>query len=125
VIRIVGVQRNESPDQEFVLLQNQGGLRINLRGHVILSEWGIDAGLGSHAHAFRDEAMIPSGAYVILYSGQGEPRWARTKDGAIVYYAYAGRDSSLWERSIGPLHILAMQHTFSERRENREAVALR
>jgi hypothetical protein len=125
VIRIVGVQRNESPDEEFVLLQNQGGLRINLRGHIILSEWGIDTDLSDHAHVFRDEALIPSGAYVILYTGRGTPRWARTKDGAIVYYAYAGRETPIWDRSIGALHVLATQHTFTGRREGREAIAMR
>jgi hypothetical protein len=116
VIRIVGVQRNDSPDEEFVLFQNQGTLRETLRGHVVLSEMALEC--GDHqalSHVFRDEEQVPSGMYVILYTGCGKPRWGRTKDQALVYFAYMNRDESVWTQCPGPLHLLVRQHSFAAR----------
>lgn len=116
MIRIVGVQRNHCPDREFVLLQNQGGMRLNLRGHVVLSEAALNSGnLCREAHAFGDDTNVPPGCYVLLFSGEGNPRWARTKDGALVYYAYMNREAPVWESVAGPMHVLATQHTYTER----------
>jgi hypothetical protein len=118
VLRIVGVQKNAFAEQEFVLLQNQGSMRISLRGHVVLSECAVDSGdLGITAHAFKDEVNVPPGMYVILFSGIGTPRWAKTKDGAMVYYSYMRREASVWTRSDGPLHVLNRVHTYQQRRE--------
>lgn len=116
VIRIVGLQRNESVAQEFVLLQNQGSLRLNLRGHIVVSENAItESDLTQAAHAFSDDVLIPPGMYVLLITGNGQSRWARTKDGALVYYAFMNRDSSVWNRYSCPVHLLCTQHTYSER----------
>ena len=116
VIRIVGLQKSESARQEFVLLQNQGSLRMNLRGHVVVSDAAMEgAQLSEAAHAFSDDVLIPPGVYVLLFSGHGEPRWARTRDGALVYYTFMGRDFAIWDRWSGPLHVLCTQHTYSER----------
>lgn len=116
VIRIVGVQRHELPEKEFILLQNQGGLRVNLRGHLVASELAIaDSDLSFSAHAFSDEALIPPGMYVLLSTGRGSPRWTKTKDGQMLYYAYMNRESSVWEHTPGALHVLNMQHTYTER----------
>ena len=118
VLRIVGVQKNAFAEQEFVLLQNQGSMRVALRGHVVLSECAVDAGdLGMTAHAFKDDVNVPPGLYVILFSGHGVPRWTQTKDGAKVYKTYMGRDAGVWNRSAGPLHVLNRVHTFADKRE--------
>ena len=93
-------------------------MRIALRGHVVLSECAVDSGdLGLTAHAFNDDVNIPPGMYVILFSGSGAPRWAKTKDGAKVYYTYMRREASVWNRSAGPLHVLNRVHTYQQRRE--------
>lgn len=116
MIRIVGLQRSESARQEFVLLQNQGSLRLNLRGHLVVSEAALEDGdLTYAAHAFSDDVLVPPGMYVLLFTGNGESRWARSRDGAIVYYAYMNREQPVWDRAPGPLHLLSTQHTFSER----------
>jgi hypothetical protein len=118
LLRIIGVQRNESPDKEFVLLQNQGSLRINLRGHVLISETALDGrDLNRSAHVFSEEVLVPAGMYVLLITGQGEPKWSRTKDGALIYHAYMGREFPVWDRSEPPLHVLCKQHSFAEPRE--------
>ena len=116
MIRIVGVQRNELPEKEFILLQNQGSLRINLKGHLVASENAIaSSDLSFAAHALADEALIPPGMYVLLSTGCGEPKWTRAKDGAMIYYTYMNRTTSVWERSCGSVHLLSMQHTYADR----------
>ena len=116
MIRIVGIQRSESPNEEFVLFQNQGTLREILRGHVVLSETALECSEQlALSHVFRDEEQIPSGMYVILYTGHGKPRWARTKENALVYFAYMGRDESVWSQCQGPLHLLMKQHSYAAR----------
>jgi len=118
VLRIVGVQKNAFAEQEFVLLQNQGSMRITLRGHVVLSECGVDSSdQGLTAHAFKNDVDIPPGMYVILFSGSGIPRWAKTRDGALVYYTYMGKEAGVWNRSAEPLHVLNRVHTYTGRRE--------
>lgn len=116
MIRIIGVQRNAAPEQEFLLLQNQGGLRVKLRGHVVMSECALgDGNLSQYAHVFCDDVQVPAGMYVLLASGSGEPRWAKTRDGQMIYYCYMNRLSPVWEFCAGPVHILAPQHTYAER----------
>jgi len=123
MLRIVGVQRNEAAEREFLLLQNHGTLRVNLRGHVVLAERAIlEADLCDAAHIFGEDEHVPAGLYVLLSTGAGLPHWGRTKDGAHVYHAYAGREEPLWDRCQGPIHVLSPCHAFVERSET---VALR
>lgn len=116
MIRIVGIQRCPFPQDEFVLLQNQGAIRLSLRGHILMADEAIGRLSESPSvFSFSDEAYIPAGAYVILKSGFGDPRWARTKDGALIYYAFANSEERMWPEVAGALHILATQHTYIER----------
>lgn len=116
MLRIVGLQRNENPEQEFVLLQNQGSMRINLRGYVLLSEAAVQGGsLYSSAHVFGDDISISPGMYVLLLTSSGEPRWTKTKEGIHVYQTYMGQDRVIWSRLEGPLHIMHAHHSYVER----------
>ena len=116
MLRIVGVQRTEVVEQEFLLLQNHGSLRVSLRGHVVLAERAILRGdLCESAHVFTDDESIPAGLYVLLSTGEGLPHWGKTKDGAHVYHAYAGRSSTLWADCDGPVHVLSPSHSYVER----------
>lgn len=118
MLRIVGLQKDDTPDREFLLLQNQGSMRLNLRGHVIMSDGAIDrASLSEATHAFPDEVLVPPGMYVLLFTGHGVPRWCRTKDGTNVFYSYMGRDRTIWTRTDLPLHVMCTQHTYAERGE--------
>ena len=65
--------------------------------------------------AFADEELIHSGAFVLLRTGSGIPRWVQTKDGSAVYYCYMGRTEPMWSRTTGPIHVLNIQHSFEER----------
>ena len=126
MIRIVGIQRSEIPEQEFVLLQNQGSLRLNLRGHLVMSQSALEGvELASVAHVFSEETLIPPGVYVVLSTGVGEPRWTKTKEGTLVYYAYMGRLHSVWDNCSGPIHILCTQHTYTGRMASHAPLVLR
>ncbi len=118
MLRIVGVCRSREQRDEFVLLQNQGGLKVCLRGHALVADSAIASGsLADSAYVFTDDEHIPAGLYVLLSTGAGFAQWARTKDGAHVYRAYVGKSRALWADCSGPIHLLCPQHTFAERGE--------
>ncbi len=84
-----------------------------MKGHLLLSEDALEHGdLSDSAFLFTEEAVIAPGNYVLLSTGIGEPRWAKTKDGAVVYYAYMNREAPFWAERPGPLHLLRRQHTY-------------
>lgn len=116
MLRIVGIQKSADPGGEFVLLQNQGSLRVALRGHVLLGESRLSCGHGP-LHLFADDVTIPAGKYVLLQTGGGEARWAQTRDGALVFHTFIGQAEPLWTEEVGALHLLAPSHTYSDRKE--------
>jgi hypothetical protein len=115
MLRIVGIQRSTDVQEEFVLLQNHSSMRVHLRGHVVMSEAYIDSKCASAIHAFKEEELIHSGAYVMLCTGSGASRWARTKDMALVYFCYMGFENPVWCEASGPIRVLSSQHVYEER----------
>lgn len=73
--------------------------------------------LNTASHAFNDDALVPAGMYVILFTGCGQARWGKTKEGAHVYHAYMNRSQTVWSCCEMPIHILHTQHSYSERTE--------
>lgn len=118
MLRIVGLQRANSAEREFLLLQNQGSMRVTLRGHAIVGEEALLHGeLSGKGYAFADEIQIPPGQYVILITGTGIARWAKTKENHMIYHVYMGRRDPVWSSQQLPIHLLAPQHTYTERVE--------
>lgn len=118
MLRIVGVQRSEAAETEFVLLQNQGCLRVVLKGHVIVAERAIVRGdLCDYSHVFSEDESIHPGLYALLSTGFGVPHWGKTKDGSHVYHAYAGREEPVWHACEGTIHLLSPTHSYCERPE--------
>jgi hypothetical protein len=116
MIRIVGVQKSDKVGQEFVLLQNQGSMRVRLRGHVVVAENALsDCGYSNAIHIFSDDVEVMPGWYVLLRTSLGEPRWSSTSEGQRVFYTYMNRESPVWQDTEGHLHLLAPQHSFMER----------
>ncbi|MEJ5171383.1 MAG: hypothetical protein WHU10_10375 [Fimbriimonadales bacterium] len=115
MIRIVGIQRSEDPNREFVLLQNQGSRRLTLRGHGVVADSSIDGSDPIGVFLLPDDVLLPPGMFVVLKTGAGQNRWGRTKDGTHVYFCHMNRTQSVWTRVRGPVHVVATQHTFVER----------
>ena len=114
MLRIVGVQRSEHSLEEFVLLQNHSSMRMRLRGHVIMAEAYLSHYALDAIYAFTDIELIHPGAFVILHSGSGINRWAKTKQGSMVYMCYIGAREPVWS-APGAIHILCTQHSYEER----------
>jgi hypothetical protein len=118
MLRIIGLQRADHAEQEFILLQNQGSMRVTLRGHSVLGEAAFVHGdLAGNGYAFSEDIQVPPGQYVILFTGTGISRWTKTKDNHMVYHVYMGRRAPFWSAQPLPLHLLAPQHTYTERAE--------
>lgn len=114
MLRIVGLQRSSDASSEFLLLQNQGSLRLHLKGHAILADQVSDLAM-PQAHVFPDDVDIQAGLFVLLSTGKGTPRWVKTKDGSLVYYAYMDRQRPVWSSAQLPLHVMTITHSYSER----------
>ncbi len=115
MIRIVGIQKSERAEQEFVLLQNQGSMRSILRGQTLLADSYI-RGESSSVHAFTEEVSIAPGQFVLVRSGSGADGWITSKDGSYVYQTHLNAEDPLWSRQGESLHILSIQHTYCERK---------
>lgn len=114
MLRIVGVERNEDPQKEFVLLQNQGVLKAYLRGHLLVDDSAfLDSGeiILDRAYAFYEDVCIPASCYVMLVTGCGKNRWRKSADGSLVYTVFWNRNCSVWSKSPGPLHLLGVTHS--------------
>jgi hypothetical protein len=118
MLRIIGLQRANQAEQEFILLQNQGSMRVTLRGHALLGESAyIHGDLAGNSYAFAEDVQVPPGQYVILFTGTGISRWAKTKDNHVIYHVYMGRRAPIWTDTSLPIHLLAPQHSYTERAE--------
>ena len=116
MVRIVGVQKAQSADGEFILLQNQGNMKVHLRGHIIASEAAIlSADPLEGLHIFNDDVFVPAGAFVLLSSGIGEARWSKTKENQLLYTSFLGCEEPFWSAMKGGFHLLRSQHVFTER----------
>jgi hypothetical protein len=119
MLRIIGLQRSEDPQSEFVLLQNQGHLRIRLRGHGVLSETTyLEPESEPIWHLFHEEESIPAGMFVMLVTGCGEPAWGRSRDGSNVYHTFMNSASGIWIAASCPLHVLSTCHSYVSRTES-------
>ena len=117
MIRIVGVQRHEETANEFVLLQNQGSMKINLKGHIVAAQSVVDAGDASEAlHIFSDDVDVLPGMYVLLRTCSGVGHWNHSHERYSTYYAYMHRRAPVWSRNPGPVLVMAPQHKWVERK---------
>jgi hypothetical protein len=112
MLRIAGIQRHSDPDQEFVLLRNQGLMKIQLRGHMIADEEAFGGPrLSDRVFVFTDDVVIPPCAYVMMITGRGENGWGKSADGSLVYYAYWGKARAIWADDACPIHVLGVLHS--------------
>lgn len=116
MIRIVGVQRNENIGQEFVLLQNQGNMRLNLRGYTLIAESAIDEPAGlQEAYVIAEDIDIPAGHHAAIRTGSGTSTWCHKHDGYHIYHLFLGRNTPIWARLTGDVHLLAPTHKYSDK----------
>ena len=117
MIRIVGVNRHEDVVEEFVLLQNQGSMKVNLKGHVVASQCAIDGeGATGAIHIFCEDVYVLPGMYVLLRTCSGVGHWNHTHERYSTFYSHMQRRTCVWLRHPGSVHVMAPQHSWVERR---------
>ena|SRR5438477_12336107 len=117
MLRIIGIQRSDDAQGEFVLLHNQGILKVQLRGHMVADEEGLLNLDPDRMFSFTDEELIPAGCYVILVSGEGIGGWRKSADGSHIYHVYWNRRTPAWADEESPMHLLNIVHTNRPRAE--------
>ncbi len=116
MIRIVGVQRSAEVSQEFVLLQNQGNMKVSLRGHALVADMELLGLDGARAlHLLCDDVDVLPGAYVLVRTCPCKVHWTQTADGHLVYYTTMRRHELVWSECEGAIHLLRPQHSYCER----------
>lgn len=116
MIRIVGVQPNENIGQEFVLLQNQGNMRINLRGYALIADSNLSDPPGlQNVFVINEDISIPPGHHAAIRTGSGTSDWCHKHDGYHVYHFFLGRNTPIWEPET-TVHLLTPTHKFATKK---------
>jgi hypothetical protein len=114
MLRILCVQRGQTPEEEFILLQNQGVLKVCLTGFMLTEESVVRGGREpdpSRTFVFWENIWMPPNTYAIVVTGKGEDGWRRCRDGTLVYHAFWNRDRVVWSTREEPIHLLGIVHT--------------
>lgn len=116
MIRIVGVQPTENIAQEFVLLQNQGNMRINLRGYALIAEQDFSDPPGLQAvFVINEDIDVPPGHHAAIRTAAGTSGWCHKHDGYHVYHFFLGRSTSIW-RAETTVHLLTPTHRYATKK---------
>ena len=110
MLKIVEVHPAANPQGEYVVLQNQGLVTVNLRGWAICTEdylTGSPQEAAAGMYVFREDIAVKPYARVVLFTGGGEAGWVPTVDGKQAYCAYWGRTQAIWKHSQ-TVHVLQM-----------------
>ncbi len=115
MLKILELHAATNPQGEYVVLENQGLVTINLKGYALCSEaflMGDEGRRADEMYVFRDEIPVKPFQRVVLFTGYGDNSWLPTIDGRQAYCAYWNRASGMWNRSseLLVLHIAASRH---------------
>ncbi len=94
MLKIVEVHPAANPQSEYVVLQNQGLVTVNLRGWAVCTEDYLEGSAQEAVagmYVFRDDIPVKPYARVVLFTGEGIAGWVPTVDGKQAYCAYWGR----------------------------------
>ena len=111
MLKIVDVHLARSAQGEYVVLQNQGLMNVNLRGWALCTDSfleGDTSRLMDEMYIFRDDVFIKPYGRVVLFSGEGENEWVPTDDGKLAYCMYWKRQNPVWNVSQR-MHVLHLQ----------------
>ena len=110
MLKIIEVHPSANPQGEYVVLQNQGLVTVNLRGWAVCTEDYLEGNTHEAVagmYIFREEIVVKPYARVVLFTGCGDAGWVPTVDGKQAYCAYWGRTQTVWKRSQ-VVHVLQM-----------------
>lgn len=112
MLKVMEVHPAKDARGEYLVLQNQGTVSVDLRGWALCTMAYLQGDAAQRAHemyVFREEANIRPYTRVVLFSGQGEDGWQETIDGRQAYCAYWKRDRGIWKagEQVYLLHVAA------------------
>ncbi len=113
MLKIIEVNASYVAQGEYVVLQNEGLVNVNLRGWALCTDafLGVDNNkMADEMYIFKEDVQIKPYARVVLFTGSGETEWKPTIDGKQAYCAYWGRVEPLWTEA-GSVHVLRMLTT--------------
>ena len=113
MLRIVEIHPAQEASGEYIVLQNQGVVSINLQGWAVSTEvylQGGSEGYSQNIYVFKSEVMISPYTHIVLFTGKGKEGWMPTNDGKRAYCAYWERNESIWNHS-SKIHLLQMTST--------------
>ena len=102
MLKIIEVHPSGNTQGEYVVLQNQGLVTVNLRGWAVCTEDYLEGNTHEAVagmYIFREEIVVKPYARVVLFTGCGDAGWVPTVDGKQAYCAYWGRTQAVWKRS--------------------------
>jgi hypothetical protein len=115
MLKIEEVHASAGVQGEYVVLQNQGLLTVNLRGWALCTNAfleGDDTRIAEEMYIFREDEQIKPYTRVVLFTGKGDNGWVPTIDGRLAYCAYWGRQERIWTIT-SHVHVL---HLFTSRK---------
>jgi hypothetical protein len=115
MLKIVEVHPGQSAQSEYVVLQNQGVMTVDLRGWALCTDaylTGDPGRMADEMYIFREAIPIKPYTRVVLFTGIGENGWVPTIDGKQAYCAYWNRSERVWSRSAN-VHVL---HVFNSKK---------
>ena len=99
MLKIEEVHTSAGVQGEYIVLQNQGLLTVNLRGWALCTDAFLDGDetqLVNGLYVFREEEQIKPYTRVVLFTGSGVNGWVPTIDGRLAYCAYWGKKERIW-----------------------------
>ncbi len=111
MLKIVEVHPARTAQGEYVVLQNQGLVNVNLRGWALCTDSfleGEPSRLMEEMFIFKDDVSIKPYGRVVLFTGEGENEWVPTTDGKHAYCLYWNRTTPVWTaaQTLHVLHLL-------------------
>lgn len=108
MLKIVDLHLAQTPSAEYVVLQNQGLMTVDLHGWVLCSEkylLGEPVAASRETYVFTDHVSVKPYGRVVLFTGAGISGWYPTTDGKQAYVCYWGQRDTVWDRAE-QIHLL-------------------
>ena len=112
MLKIVEIHSAITVQNEYIVLQNQGVVTVNLKGWAVCTDAYLlenELFMKSGMYVFRMSEEVKPYTHVVLFTGAGESGWVPTNDGRLAYCAYWGNSERVWSvaKNINVLQLVS------------------
>ncbi len=110
MLKIVEIHSAESVQNEYIVLQNQGVVTVNLKGWAVCTDAYLlenEFDMKSGMYVFRMSEEVKPYTHIVLFTGAGQNGWVPTNDGRLAYCAYWGNSERVWSEAKN-IHVLQL-----------------